>query len=304
VRRLLSALPALIGVVACSAPQPDAPPAFRTVSSDTAGRVRFDSAGRSWLRLTSVRWDRARDEYWRDSRHFLVREEKQVLCCAEAERETFGVLQVTVWPDTVPDVAPLWGARFEADDADLWNGFYRTVLRGCCDAADLYEYHPLRAGGRPYQVSVSGMPLDSALPRLAAPNSALARYVAFHDGYAPRDPPESRSFSNLIGVLQYGGPEGPRDRVLVLATDSTLSTVRLRSTAFVVNDTARSGHAADLWSAGGATTPESLTGFRVRVTFFTFDDGAPLSLDIPVDRDRLVLNRAVVPRGVRLMMGR
>lgn len=279
-------------------------PAGSAESGNAAGAielpVRFDSAGHTWTRYTSLRWLRGRDAQWRDMQRVVIRERATEVCCEEAEHESHTVLDIDAFADTAIGKSPLWHAHSVADEGAIWNDLYRTTMRGCCGAADYLEFYNLRWGEALFRTSAAA-DADSSLPSLEVPNSPLERNIAFLDRYAAVQPTEAAADANLIGVLQYGGKQGPVQRVLFTGTDSLARAARLMRVAFVVRDTASSARGQSLWSSDGKRTPAALSGFRIRVEFSVDDERHPLlRVDIPVENDLPQLDRATRPANVKL----
>jgi len=301
-RRLIWSLSVIVCCVACSEKAPDESGIRLAIGNDSTGPMRFDSAGQSWLRLRSLRWMRARGASRADAdERFLVREAKTELCCQESEHESATTIDVAVWHDTTATDASLWSHRLVADEADLHEGWYRTITRGCCDSSDLYEFFRLTDGTRVFRASSDWNTGDSILPGISVPNSDLERSVAFHDTFTIDDPPEAAADTTLIGVLQYGSREGPVQRYLVLSADAISRHARLQRLALVVDDTASSLPNRALWSADGRGEPAALSGFHIRLELMTYSDSVPeIVVEIPVARDRLDLARARLHRSIRL----
>lgn len=263
-----------------------------------AGVVRYDSAGRRWTRLESEILTRGRT---RDRAVVLVRERRRETCCLDGERESVTASDLTAWTDTAADARPAWRATLTADETTVRDGWVVSVLHGCCDSADLYEFRDLATGALAFRASQYLEPPDSILPGLEAPNARFERFVAFHDLTTPVPPAEAAGRPEVVGVLQYGPRAGAVQRVLVLGTDSIARASRLATVATVVHDTASSASHRDLWSADRARSAAAMTGFRVRVTLFSvYAEGRPLVVEIPVVNDRLDVARATRPANLRL----
>jgi hypothetical protein len=290
--RLVLLVPVVL--IGCDEPRPAVPDIMPAVISDSTGPVRFDSAGQSWLRLRSVRWMRASGETRRDAHErFLVREARTDLCCQQSEDGTQTVFDVTVWRDTAEQAPPLWSHRLEGDDAELRDGWYRVVTRGCCDSSDLFEFYRLQDGARVFRASSDWNSGDSILPGLEVPNSNLERSVAFHDKFAQQIPEEADADSTVVGVIQYGSRHGPVQRYVLSTASPTRLAARLERLTLVINDTASSLPARSLWASDGRSDPNAVSGFAVRIQLLTFEDTvSSVMVEIPVVNDRLDVARA------------
>jgi hypothetical protein len=264
----------------------------------------FDSVGRQWVRTVSHRYLFARHYPWQDSlQRILIHEATDAVCCFESERETVAELTLAAWPQHSGPTNELWRARLFADGAELWNDFYRTVRYGCCDSSDALEFYHVRYGGPVFVATALRRPGGMELPTISVPNGGLRRHVAFVDRFAPVDLGRFNAAGDeVVGVLQYGPPEGPAQRHRV--TSGRGADWRLTDIRFVLDDAAEAtGDPAathDLWSADGRSDAAALTGFSVHLVLYDVAGDRVDSMVIPVRRDRLIVAEARLPAGLVL----
>jgi hypothetical protein len=257
------------------------------------GVERFDSAAQQWTRTTSHRYRFAHYYPWRDSlQRILIHERTRELCCMQAERETEAELVLAAWPLRGEPDQRLWQARVAADDAALWDVFYRTIRYGCCDSSDGLEYFHVRFGGPVFVASARRMPGGLELPSITVPNGGLRRHIAFLDRFAPLDVPLLRQADDdVIGILQYGPPEGGTQRFIVRA-ERAGTNWRLVDLWFATAEQQERSANVDLWSADGRTDAGALSGFAVHVVLYDHATDSAETLIVPVHEDRLLTAEA------------
>ncbi len=275
-----------------------------TAHKSIASIVRRDSAGVSRTVLTSERYLITR-WYARDTmapKRMVIHETSTLHCCLDGERDTEGRIALEAWTDSInTSRTPKWRQSLVVDDGELWTQYYRATLYGCCASANALTFVYLLTGTAPFvQTQMDGV-RGRDLRALTVPNSALTRRVAYLDMSTPMMPPEANRDTTVIGVLQYGPPQGPVTRVVVSEPHPSHAEYRLTDVGF-----AKAGRRAaigdlDLWSANGKEQISSLTGFFVRVRLARIgDDTRELMITIPVLHDTLDLAHATKPATLQL----
>src|SRR5690348_4913192 len=97
---------------------------------DSAGLQRYETINRRF----AVADLRHRD---RPDTRVLLEETSDQHCCHAAEKETWGTVTVDGWVGAAEQSgSPTWHLLATADEGQLWEEFYQTVVFGCCDAKD------------------------------------------------------------------------------------------------------------------------------------------------------------------------
>ena len=187
---------------------------------------------------------------------------------------------------------PLWsfrseGSTGEARDDDL----YRVTRSGCCGSQDLSTFHSLLDGK---ELFTSDAPLVS----VEVPNSPFRRFVAYHDLMAAAPVPGGEKDRRVVGRLQYGSDRAAAESVLVIApvADPDESWAAKKVSVVIAGKESEEDR-VDLWSADKATDRAKIGGFAIRITAYTTPS---LLVEIPVEGDRLVLEKATLGKGVSL----
>jgi len=188
---------------------------------------------------------------------------------------------------------PLWtvrtsGASGEAREDDL----YRIVRPGCCGAQDLSAYFSLLDGRELFTA-------DTPIVTIDVPNSSLRRFAAYHDLMAATPVRESGKNVGVVGALSYGSDRRPGKRVLILSADAKPDEkFAAKRVSLVSAGKEIDAERFDLWSADKSEDPGRIGGFSIRVRAFTEPD---LLFEIPVEGDRLVIEKATLGKGIRLV---
>ena len=188
---------------------------------------------------------------------------------------------------------PLWtiqtsGASGEAREDNL----YRIVRPGCCGAQDLSAYFSLLDGRELFTA-------DVPIVRIDVPNSKLRRFVAYHDLMAATPVKESKKNGRIVGALSYGSDRESARRLLVVASEDkpdekfAAKRVSLVSAGKEIDD-----DRFDLWSADKSEDPGKIGGFSIRVRAFTDPE---VLFEVPVEEDRIVIEKATLGKGIRLV---
>ena len=217
-------------------------------------------------------------------------------CCLGGERDDSAT--ITLQRLETPGNQSRWETKLTADDGAFWRDFYRAALRGCCDQTDALQFVDVSTGRVVFTHSRESGPEGEELPSVHHWGSSTLRYVAFHDRATPDDPPEARRDSSVVGVLQYGPPDGPAARVVVrrLKGVAHLADLRLDRLEFGRG----TWHGRDLEVPAGAarSAAGAMTGFSIRVLLAGPGDDSSRVVEIPVTRDRLRLEQATLPAGL------
>jgi len=187
---------------------------------------------------------------------------------------------------------PAWtfrsaGAAGEAREDNL----YRVDRPGCCGARDLSVFFSLLDGKELF---------DSDTPILAidVPNSSLRRFAGYHDMMAASPSAESANNARVIGALSYGSDRAPARRVLVIsAAPKSDENGAVKKLAIVFAGKEVEEDRFDLWSADKISDPGKIGGFAIRARAFTEPD---LLFEVPVEGDRLAIEKAVLGKGITL----
>jgi len=179
------------------------------------------------------------------------------------------------------------GAAGEAREDNL----YRVDRPGCCGARDLSLYFSLLDGKELF---------DSDTPILAidVPNSSLRRFAGYHDMMAASPSPESEKNPREIGALSYGSDRAPARRVRVLSAEpKSDENGAVKKLAIVFAGREIEDDRFDLWSADKSVDPGKIGGFAIRARAFTEPD---LLFEVPVEGDRLAIEKATLGKGITL----
>ncbi len=190
------------------------------------------------------------------------------------------------------DANPLWRIRSAGGDGGPEGNLYRVTSPGCCGAQNLSTYFSLLNGRELFSA-------DSPILLLEVPNTGVHRYAAYRDLMAVDGIGETGNEKGVIGVLQFGSDLAPASRVLVTATKAVAENedYAAKKVVFVHDGKEVEDPEFDLWSANGSTDPAKIGGFGIRIHDYMDSD---LLLEIPVEADRLVIEKAHTAPGVSL----
>jgi hypothetical protein len=149
-------------------------------------------------------------------------------------------------------------------------------------------------------VSSQYFDIPATLPSVAVTQGQLRRYVAFHDRYTDVAPPEAKTDTTIVGVLQYGSANAPATRVTVRVSRGRAVAYRLESLGISVAGLERGDSVVQLANSKDVLGPGALSGFEISIHLTNYGDDPPVSIRIPVEADQLVLERAVTPQGFLL----
>jgi hypothetical protein len=179
------------------------------------------------------------------------------------------------------------GAAGEAREDNI----YRVDRPGCCGARDLSVFFSLLDGRELF---------DSDTPILAidVPNSSLKRFAGYHDVMAASPPTESEKNSRVVGALSYGSDRAPAKRILVIAAEpKSDENGAVKKLTIVSAGKEVEEDRFDLWSADKSADPGKIGGFAIRARAFTEPD---ILFEIPVEGDRLAIEKATLGKGITL----
>jgi hypothetical protein len=186
----------------------------------------------------------------------------------------------------------VWKLRTAGSAGEALEGnLYRIDRPGCCGARDLSVFFSLLDGKELFDS-------DTPILGIEVPNSALRRFVGYHDLMAASPVRESEKNSRVIGALSYGSDRAPAKRVLVLASrpkadeNGAVKKITIVSAGKEIEE-----DRFDLWSADKSTDPARIGGFSIRARAFTEPD---LLFEIPVEGDRLAIDKAILGNGITL----
>ena len=207
---------------------------------------------------------------------------------AEGEKST---VTVEARKAATADAKPLWKIEAEGGSGEPQGNLYRVTNPGCCGAQDLSTYFSL-LNGRPL------FSADSPIVELEVPNTGVHRYAAYRDLMSEGGIPDVKGEKGVIGVLQFGSDRAAASRVLVIAAkDFEDDNYTAKKIAFVHEGKEVEQPQFDLWSADGSNDPKKIGGFSIRIHDYMESD---LLLEIPVEGDRLVIEKAHTAPGVTL----
>jgi hypothetical protein len=187
---------------------------------------------------------------------------------------------------------PVWNIQTAGSAGEALEGnLYRVDRPGCCGARDLSVFFSLIDGKELFDS-------DTPILGIEVPNSALRRFVGYHDLMAASPVKESEKNSRVIGSLSYGSDRAPAKRVLVLSAEpKSDENGAAKKIAFVSAGKETEEDRFDLWSADKSTDPAKIGGISVRAHAFTEPD---LLFEIPVEGDRLAIEKATLGKGITL----
>jgi hypothetical protein len=264
----------------------------------------FDSGGRHYRRIVSQRFFHVRlyGERIGEDEDIVLQETNTRTCCAEGSAEEYGAIELRPYLDSAGQLfGPRWKSRIDADEGRPLDRYYRGTLYGCCDQTNEILFVSLRTGKIVFTASTPGVGDGLELASIDVPNGYTQRFAAFHDSYTANSPPESKKYADLVGVLQYGPPEGPAKRFLLRCAGHKPTDYQFDSLAFQISG--KDYQPARLWGSNGNTTPQAYTGFQIHLQMRPADSEKAVSVLIPVDGDSLVLHRAVVPMPCQITRG-
>lgn len=187
---------------------------------------------------------------------------------------------------------PSWRFRTEGASGEAReDNLYRVERPGCCGARDLSLFFSLLDGKELFDS-------DTPIRAIEVPNSALRRFVGYHDRMAATPPKESQKTPRVIGALSYGSDRAAAKRILVLAAEprpdgnGAVEEITILSAGEEIEE-----EPFELWSADKSADPAKIGGFSIRARAFAEPD---LLFEIPVEGDRLVIEKAMLGRGITL----
>jgi hypothetical protein len=186
----------------------------------------------------------------------------------------------------------LWSLHAEGSAGEARDdGLYRVTRPGCCGAQDLSTFFSLLDGK---ELFTSAAPIVS----IDAPNSVFRRFAAYHDLMAAAPVPGGERDRRVVGRLQYGSDRARAESVLVVAPIAEPDeSWAAKKVSVVIDGRESEGDRVDLWSADKAADAAKIGGFTIRVTAYTTPE---LLVEIPVEGDRLVPEKATLGKGVSL----
>ena len=192
-----------------------------------------------------------------------------------------------------------WSAHIAAQPGGFYPTvqpqFYHAVDPGCCDARDANLYVSLRTGALRFRAT-------GAIGEVRVVNSRVTRYVAFLDNWSALKPAEATVVKGVAGVLQYGGADQPTQVVALTAdpADSGLRVCcRLDSLELRPGLGTPHGGALDLTHASWGAPLPPIT-FWIWLRLLPDYDRPFIEVAVPVVADRIVMEKEILPPGLRL----
>jgi len=288
--RPLAGVVALAALAAAGAGPRTAPaPARREATSSAESRTGED--GRRILHTINRRFTFA-DAYRERTKaiRLLLAEtfDRQVDSGAEGERST---VSVEAYSDGGAG-AGIWRLKTGGSDGEAReDNLYRVRRPGCCGAQDLSIFFSLFDGRELFDA-------DSPLLAIEVPNSDLRRFAAYHDLMGATALPESKNDRRVIGVLSWGSDRERAVRVRVLSdAPHPDESFAAKKVSLLAGGKENVEPRYELWSADKSSDPAKIGGFSIRATAFTEPD---LLFEIPVEGDRLAIEKATLGKGIRL----
>lgn len=202
--------------------------------------------------------------------------------------------RVTVEASRADDAAgkPLWKISAEGSTGEPTDeNVYRVTRPGCCGAQDASIYFSLIDGKELFTS-------DAPILKLEAPNTSFRRFVGYLDLMAAAPIPDSAKHKGVVGVLEYGSDREPASRLYVVAEKpEPPEDYAAKKLSIVADGKEVEEGRFDVWAADKATDPAKIGGFSIRVRGYSEPD---LLLEIPVEGDRLVPEKAKLGKGIRL----
>jgi len=282
-----SALPVLLLAVAAGSAAP-APGRLHREASSTAESWKTKD-GRRMTRTVNRRFTFPEVHPERYGVNALLLEEtfdRQLDSGAEGEKSSVQVSATTLGGKRAWTFRTS-GAAGEAREDNL----YRVERPGCCGARDLSVFFSLLDGRELF---------DSDAPILAidVPNSPLRRFAGYHDTMAASPSKESEKNARVIGALSYGSDRAPAKRILVIAAEpKSDGNGAVKKLSIVSAGKEIEGDRFDLWSADKGADAGKIGGFAIRARAFAEPD---FLFEIPVEADRLAIEKATLGKGITL----
>ena len=194
---------------------------------------------------------------------------------------------ITAWRPDSDVTTPLFRISGRGVSGSPIGNLYRLVTAGCCGSATLGMYYSLITGQFLFGSTRRPLVIDAG-------GELPTRYIGFHGTSSTVAPIEATVDSSVIGVLQIGDDREPARRVVLVAD---------RPEPYVLErlSFARGGRAL---SDTALTAASNRTGIQVLVSLRAEDSGRTADIVVPIERDSLVIARAVLPPGVRIRGGR
>lgn len=168
---------------------------------------------------------------------------------------------------------------------------YRVTRSGCCGAQDLSICFSLLNGRELFSS-------DAPILKIEVPNSSFRRFVAYHDLMAASPIPGAAKRRGVVGVLEYGSDREPGSRLYAVADKpEPPENFAAKKVSIVAKEKEIEEDHFDVWEADKSSDPAKIGGFSVRVRAYMEPD---FLLEVPVEADRLVPEKAKLAKGIRL----
>ncbi|HET7453195.1 MAG TPA: hypothetical protein VFL12_10665 [Thermoanaerobaculia bacterium] len=187
----------------------------------------------------------------------------------------------------------LWTLRTEGGSGEARDdNVYRITRPGCCGAQNLSLFFSLLDGRALFSA-------DSEVRAVEVPNTAVRRFAGYHDLMAASPVPGAGKDVHVVGALFWGSDRAPAERLLVISSAADPNeSYAAKSLALVSAGKDVAEDPFVLWSADKSTDPGRIGGFSIRVRAFTEPDD--LLFEVPVEADRLALEKATLGKGITL----
>ncbi len=286
-------IPLTIALLALSCSSREQAPADEMLSVAEFGR---DSADRVTATIVNRRWLAERIDL--EAATWLRVAETDSASWCGGEIEWCHTVSLRGWwgaPDSLG--APTWTVTLAGIPAGFDRlhrpEFYRIDHPGCCDAQSATSYVSVRTGLVTFRST-------GKLLSVYGSGEFIVRRVAFLDTWSALQPVERESNSAVGGVLQYGPPNGPVQRI-ALVGDTSAPNLRhcCRLDSIGVRASPTSASASELYLS---QPQEQLSnGFWIWIRLLPDYESGFVELLVPVRGDSLDLSGARLPRGLRLI---
>jgi hypothetical protein len=296
-RRPTLVVAAITAVCACTSKSPPIAAAAIGGTGVSSAAFRMDS-GHATPSIVNTRWLAAEVDV--DAKSWSLLKETDSARWCGGETTWCHSLVLAGWTGAVsPPRTADWSVRVAANPGEFSPAdqpeFYRAVDPGCCETQDANMYVNLQTGALTFRAT-------GALGRVSIVSSHVSRYVAFLDNWSALKPAESTSVKGVAGVLQYGSA-GSSTETVVLTADPADTSLRIccRLDSLEVRMRPDKPHSGQLELTHASwTAPLPPITFWIWMQLLPDYDRPSTQVVIPVIADRIALEQAILPRGLKL----
>ncbi len=157
----------------------------------------------------------------------------------------------------------LWEITDGFDEGEVWDDFYKTTLRGCCESEDAYRLFDLSDGKLLLQYT-------SALFQVNVPNSPIKALLAYHSDRSMTAFEGQDRHKQIHGLLILNIREQSTSKVYFRyppGIESSTPSIDLIVPRQPKGTKGTYEYVLDLWFSEGKTTSNAITDFVVRLRF-------------------------------------